>query len=366
MSTKEFEGVLACPKCGGHINFCGRHWGCPDCKQRWPVNEYGVARFTDRNVFFGADQNGMRTLIGEMRKMSADEFFSNIKRLEETYQDFEYSYCLDPSRADWTILGNFQDKVVADLGCGYGTVSIPLALRARNVIAVDTCEERLNFLSLIACFRGVKNICAIHGDVLNLPLRKNAMDAMILFGLLEYVGTWGNSQENPMRLQLDLLSHLRDYLSVGGELWIGIENRLNPLYFIGKTHHGDLPFTPLVPRKIADIFNYVIKRTTYKTYTYSKQGYKKLLKQAGYKDVEIYYPFPDYKLPKFILSTDKDRLFSKWVAQVGLGPQVKRLHYRIGLKTFQLLDWLKLCGLFVPAYIIKATKSQICFEQTGK
>jgi len=361
MSTKEFEDVLACPKCGGHINFSGRHWSCLSCNQHWPVNEYGVARFTDRNVFFGADQNGMRSLIGEMQKMSAHEFFSDIKRLEEIYQDFEYSYCLDPTRADWAILGNFQHKVIADLGCGYGTLSIPLASHAQRVISVDACEERLNFLSLIASFREVKNICPIHADILNLPLNRDKVDAIILFGVLEYAGTWTDDYR-PEVLQANYLSYLYDYLSEGGELWIGIENRLNPLYFIGRTHHGDIPFTPLMPRKMASLLTYAVKRTSYRTYTYSKQEYKKLLKQAGYKNVEIYYPFPDYKLPKFILSTDKDRLFCKWLAQVGLDPQTKRLDDKIGLKAFQLLDWLKLCGVFAPAYIIKATKSQICIE----
>jgi len=296
----------------------------------------------------------MNDLLTEMRSMSADEFFSNTRRFEETYRDFEYGYCLDPSRADWMVLGNFQDKIVADLGCGYGTVSIPIASRAKAVISIDACQERVRFLSLVARFRGIKNICPVHGDVLNLPLKGRKVDAIILFGLLEYAGTWGNSRECPQTLQTKFLAQSHDRLGMEGELWIGIENRLNPIYFAGKTHHGDIAFTPLMPRKVADIFTWALRRTTYRTYTYSKLGYRRIFQSAGYSDIDFYYPFPDYKAPKFILASDKGRLFSQYLAHTGLAAQTGRLIYKAGLKAFEVLDWFRLYGLFSPSYIIRA------------
>lgn len=356
MRTVELSDIFACPRCGGEISFSNRVWHCLNCKRNWDVDEYGVVHFIDHNIFFGADQNGMNELLKEMRSMSVDELFNNTGRLEKTYRDFEYAYCLDPSRADWTVLGDFQDKVVADLGCGYGTVSIPLASRAKSIISVDACQERLRFLSMVARFRGIRNICPIHGDVLDLPLKGSKVDAIILFGLLEYVATWGNNQECPETLQTRFLSQLRDYLSVGGELWIGIENRLNPLYFTGRTHHGDVAFTPLMPRKIADILTYALKRTTYRTYTYSKQGYRRILERAGYSDINFYYPFPDYKSPKFILASDRGRLFSRYVAQTGVAAETRRLIYKAGFKGFRLVDWFRLYGVFSPSYIIEAKR----------
>ncbi len=356
MATEELNDIFACPKCGGDISFCNRTWHCLDCRSTWDVDEYGVVHFIEQNVFFGADQDGMNELLKEMRNMSADEFFNSTVRLEETYRDFEYRYCLDPSRADWTLLGDFQGKVVADLGCGYGTVSIPVASRARSVISVDACQERLRFLSMVARFKGITNVFPIHGDLLNLPLRRDKVDATILFGVLEYAGTWGNNVERPETLQTRFLSQLRDYLCVGGELWIGIENRLNPRYFTGATDHGDIPFTPLMPRKIADIFTYALRRTTYRTCTYSRSGYQRLLKRAGYSDIDFYYSFPHYQRPRFIVSSDKGRLLSSYITQTGIASQASRLAYRVGLQGFELMDRFRLCGLLSPAYIISAKR----------
>jgi 2-polyprenyl-3-methyl-5-hydroxy-6-metoxy-1,4-benzoquinol methylase len=58
----------------------------------------------------------------------------------------------DPS---WTVL---------DMGCGGGTLAIPLAFRVKHITAVDFSEKMIEILTGEASRRGIKNISAIHAS----------------------------------------------------------------------------------------------------------------------------------------------------------------------------------------------------------
>jgi len=351
MENLELKKILGCPECNGNLEFSDDSWNCPKCKVSWTVDKNGVIHILSQSRFFGADQKGMNKLLKEMQTMSAEEFFGSIERLETEYGDFKYSYCLDPARAEWTVLGDFSNKTVVDLGSGFGTVSIPLAKRARHIICVDAAEERIEFLALVANFRGVKNIVPIHGDVRKLPLKRCSVDAFILMGLLEWAGTW-EEDESPKRLQLKFLSNLKEYLADEGEIWIGIENRLNPLYFVGKTDHGDLPFTPLMPRKLADLFTYVAKGKKFRTYTYSERGYMNLLQDCGYNRIKTYYSFPNYENPEFISARNTNGFYSAYIKKSDITAD-KSLLFRFGFNIYRMLG---LYNTFAPCFIIQARK----------
>jgi SAM-dependent methyltransferase len=351
------KDVIVCSECAGQLIFSKQKLLCPRCNKEWKVDEDGVIRFMgDANYFFGTskEREEMNRFLIEVRNMSPRQFFHSISGFEKKYKFFSYSYCLDPARADWTVLGDFFQKVVVDLGCGYGGIALSLARRAKVVIAIDATLERIKFLSIVARFKNLKNIVSIHANVFDLPLRAKSVDVFIMVGLLEWLGTFSKSK-SPFEVQQDFLRYLRNLLAKNGEIWIGIENRLNPLYFIGKTHHGDLPFTPLMPRFMANFIHRMFGKGEYRTWTYTRSEYWDLLRKSGFKDIEFFYSFPHYQSPKFILSSIRPRLLIDYLSSREVSQT--NLKTTLALSLLKLSTYLHMTGVFTPTFFIKAKKS---------
>jgi 2-polyprenyl-3-methyl-5-hydroxy-6-metoxy-1,4-benzoquinol methylase len=76
-------------------------------------------------------------------------------------------------------MGNLQDKLVLDLGCGTGVTSIYMALRGAEVIAVDISEEALKICKLRAEANEVDKRVHIYNsaiELLNTDLIGNNID----------------------------------------------------------------------------------------------------------------------------------------------------------------------------------------------
>jgi hypothetical protein len=91
------------------------------------------------------------------------------------------------------------------------------------------------------------------------------------------------------------LRALHDLLKVGGKIYIAIENRLGLKYLAG--HPEDHLGKPYI-----GIEGYVTNKKGAKTF--SKSELELLLKDAGFGNLYFYYPFPDYKLPKYVYSDE--------------------------------------------------------------
>ena len=74
------------------------------------------------------------------------------------------------------LLRLIPEMTIADLGAGEGTFSQLLALRAKQVIAVDNSEKMVEFGSQLARKHGVKNLEFRVGDLEALPIADNQVD----------------------------------------------------------------------------------------------------------------------------------------------------------------------------------------------
>jgi len=261
------------------------------------------------------------------------EFQKNLKRLEQKYRVFEYDHVVNPDRGAWSVLGDFTDKIIVDLGCGFGAVSLALSEQARTIVAIDASLDRLRFLALLAGFLHVTNLVVVHADFFNLPLVRDSIDRFVMIGVLEWVGTWDDSVP-PSALQQRLLNGLRAFMHGDGEMWLGVDNRLNPLYLTGRTHHGDVPFSPLLPRKYAHLVTQVLRGHDYRTFTYSPNGYRQLLISADYPVVEIFYAFPSYKIPEIC------------VTETGV-------ELRMALPTSKVVSWQHRVGKWLYPWLLR-------------
>ncbi|OGM22968.1 hypothetical protein A2961_01045 [Candidatus Woesebacteria bacterium RIFCSPLOWO2_01_FULL_39_21] len=223
--------------------------------------------------------------------------FLGVDRLNE--------YILAYDRADWLFdCLNLKGKEKAlDIGSGWGANSISLSYQFDEVYSLELVKERLEFQKVRAKQEGRKNIKFIQSDWLTLPFQDNFFDLVVVNGVLEWVGL-SDFNKNPKELQIKFLKEVKRVLKPGGVLYVGIENRFAFFFFFGAIDHSGLPFTSLMPRKLAGVLVRKFRNTggkyedikrmdkdwpDYRTYTYSYWGYQNILKEVGFFNFKIYW-----------------------------------------------------------------------------
>jgi SAM-dependent methyltransferase len=216
-------------------------------------------------------------------------------------------YVTSPHRAFFlSILEIKKGDNVLDAGAGWGNISAQIAkgFPSTKVYAFDKTVETLLFADQIKRQEHLENMHIVQGDITNPPFEKNFFDVVIMIGLLEWLGI---SVENasPRTAQVLALKRVHDILRTGGILLMGIENRIGYKYLRGSPDdHTGLRFTNLMPRRLANSYMKLRKKGSYRTYTYTMPGYKKLLQEAGFKDATFYAASPDYRYPLCICDMD--------------------------------------------------------------
>lgn len=115
-------------------------------------------------------------------------------------------------------------------------------------------------------------------------------DVITLIGVYEYAASYINS-EDPYH---DFICIAMKHLQPGGRLVIAIENRLGLKYFAGcREDHVGLYFEGIEGYTNTD-----------GVITFSKDELKNILTECGCENIQIRYPYPDYKFPIAIYSDD--------------------------------------------------------------
>lgn len=210
--------------------------------------------------------------------------------IEEVAKNFKWPtyYHLTPLRQNIINWYPFDPNAdILEIGCGMGSITNVLCERCKSVTSVELSKRRA-VATLIRC-REQSNLEIIVGNLNDIQFKKK-YDYITLIGVLEYQGSYTNSQ-NPYR---DFLKKIKMLLRPGGKLLIAIENKNGLKYWCGaREDHTGIPFD--------GICNYAYS-TNRGVRTFSRAELKKLLVDSGYKNAYFYYPMPDYKLPTVIYS----------------------------------------------------------------
>lgn len=91
----------------------------------------------------------------------------------------------------------------------------------------------------------------------------------------------------------DVLKKLKKMLSDDGQLILAIPNQLGLKYFKGHREEYSKGY-----------FIGIEGFKDYETRTFSRKKIKKLVKNAGFEDVEMYYPYPDYRYAMEVFSNE--------------------------------------------------------------
>jgi len=198
-------------------------------------------------------------------------------------------YHLSPMRKNIVLPMDLnKNDTVLEIGSGMGAITEPLAERVKQVDCVELSKIR----SLANAYRNKNkdNITIYVGSFGKIQFKKK-YDAIALIGVFEYAELYIDDLD-PF---ISFLRILHGLLKPNGKIYIAIENRLGVKYFAGnpEDHWGKAYF---------GIEGYNTDKKGAKTF--SKSELEQLLKDTGYSDFYFYYPFPDYKLPKYVYSDE--------------------------------------------------------------
>ncbi len=287
-----------CPACTGELEGKGdRKLRCKGCSATFPVID-GIPIFSqDSDYYFGEFPrhtfDAMLKLARETSTRSALRAF----RQEGRINDYAYDYGTRPGRGSFFILLKpGTNSRILDLGCGWGTVSLSLARHFGQLYSMDLTRERISFLTLRARELGLDNVTGVcGGDTRHLPFPDNFFDCVVLNGVLEWVAE-NTGDCDPRTRQLLYLEGIHRVLKPDGQLYVAIENRFALEYVRGmREDHTGMLFTSLMPRFLANMISRFLRNKPYRTYTYSRSGYRRLFRDAGFAGVRYFIPFPNYR-----------------------------------------------------------------------
>ena len=84
------------------------------------------------------------------------------------------------------------------------------------------------------------------------------------------------------------------------------KNRYDFKMFFGMNDpHSNLLLTSVMPKALANIVSYLFLGRPYVNWIYSKKELENILIKLGYKNIEFYFAFPDYRFPEKIIHSEK-------------------------------------------------------------
>jgi SAM-dependent methyltransferase len=302
------ENIFACPRCKSTLDKQDDHFFCQNCKGQWDFIS-DIPKFSTHTFYWNRIP---KERLDHLNQYAKDYGWQNaLNELLPADEKYLIDYATHKSRADFKniIPQTLVNSKILDLGCHMGGLSFLLATHCQSITAADSTFENLEFLQIRKTQDNIQNIfpvCIDPLDFASLPFADSCFDLVVLNGVLEWVGAVRHDVD-PRQIQINALREIRRVIKPGGYLYIGIENRFSYSYFIGSHDHSGLPFTSIMPRRLANVITKIINRSEYRTYTYSYWGYQSLLKDAGFSDYKIYLAIPSYRYPHGLLDV-KDKI----------------------------------------------------------
>jgi len=177
------------------------------------------------------------------------------------------------------------DMHVLELGCGCGAITRQLGESGARVTAVEGSLQRAR--AAAARCRDLDNVSVYCSNFQDIEFPQK-YDVITLIGVLEYSPQYFNSK-HPVR---ECLAIAMDALRPHGVLIVAIENQLGLKYLCGlHEDHADIRYFGIEDR-------YGLGTAI----TFGRRELQDALHEAGLPHVVFQYPFPDYKIPKAVLT----------------------------------------------------------------
>ncbi len=214
--------------------------------------------------------------------------------LHRYIKDWPSKYHLTIERI--AIIHSIEDLIdkkskVLELGAGTGAITWYLAQKFKSVDAIEGSSPRASIIKERT--KKYNNVNVITADITQLKYPTSYYQLVTLIGVLEYIPYY--SKKDKEIAVREFLRNIYRTLDKEGILVIAIENKLGAKYFSGcKEDHNGVMFSGII--------DYPFKSPI----TYSRYELEKILKEAGFENIQFYHLLPDYKLPKlFVKETEE-------------------------------------------------------------
>jgi cyclopropane fatty-acyl-phospholipid synthase-like methyltransferase len=265
----------------------------------------------DENTSFAyCDGMEAEKYILEIISQAKDCSCSSLE-LQNAIKDRPSEYHLTSLRSDLFKPFSFvPNSRVLELGCGCGAVTRYFAEKEMQVDAIEGSFVRSK-ITAERCkgFHQTKIYSINYNDVDFYP---HYYDYVLLIGVLEYAPLFIGENCHPVESAKKVLKKIRQALKRNGHLILAIENKLGMKYFGGcHEDHTGIEYD--------GILDYP---STEKVVTFSKKELQDVFSECGFPAQNFYYPFPDYKIPSCILSSQfiqnsqyPENLFARTIAR---------------------------------------------------
>lgn len=235
----------------------------------------------------GTDQYSDGDIEDDILRMVQEE--KDVLKILKADHRWPVLYHLSPVRQNILEWYPFKEHAhVLEIGAGCGAITGALCRHCERVVSVDLSKRR----SLINANRNREygNLEIVVGNFNDVVLQEK-FDYITLIGVLEYAAYYTQA-ENPF---VAFLKKIKEYLKEDGHLIIAIENKYGLKYWAGarEDHVGTF---------FEGIEGYVTTESPVRTF--GKNKLTQIIREAGYQQLDYYYPFPDYKFPTQIFSDE--------------------------------------------------------------
>ena len=183
---------------------------------------------------------------------------------------------------------------VLEIGCGYGAVSEMLS---RKVGRLHCIEKHAKMCSIAAERTELNNNTSVYlgtiEDLLEHEQQELKYDYIIMLGSFSGIYEYLRNGEESDNAQIEALNLLKTVLDEDGTIVIAEDNKLGLKFWNGaKIDPGDGYFALLEGQS----------ESRRKLFTRSE--YDAICKEAGFSEIQYFYPYPDYKYPLSIYSDE--------------------------------------------------------------
>lgn len=223
--------------------------------------------------------------------------------IARNYATVEYQRIIE-ERKSWPILYHLsaqrenivewlpitKDMKVLEVGSGCGAITGALARKAGEVVCIDLSRKR----SRINAYRHMDadNVTIHVGNFQDVePDLPCDFDYICLIGVFEYGQAYIQS-ETPYE---DFLKIIKKHVKEHGHIAIAIENKFGLKYWAGcREDHLGTYFSGLEDYPDGGVVR-----------TFTADGLRRIAGKCGYKQAQMYYPYPDYKFMTCLYSDDR-------------------------------------------------------------
>lgn len=173
-----------------------------------------------------------------------------------------------------------KEMKVLEIGAGCGAITGALSRKAGEVTCIDLSKKR----SMINAYRHMDcdNVTIRVGNFMDVEKAlPNDYDMICLIGVFEY----GQAYTGGKTPYEDLLNLIKRHLKSNGRIVIAIENKFGLKYWAGcREDHLGTFFSGIQDYPAGGVVR-----------TFTADGLKEIAKRCGLDEIQMFYPYPDYK-----------------------------------------------------------------------